>query len=210
MNWLDAQLTILWVRLNVATEGNGLMATLLNQARTPFLSVKLLIGAFAAYILYRFAEIPLARRGMKARARNLFGPDDGSCCHRFSALVGRRRDRTFLLWQPARSFRWLLLLIPSNLAYFSLSQRSTSNACPHSSQKPEPLCASTNVYSKLPSDPASGAEFRHLITRASAGLNLHSETAASGRRASKARNLPATARHLIRTLVSRVLKLTKY
>jgi hypothetical protein len=65
MNWLDAQLTILWVRLNVATEGNGLMATLLNHSENSFLSVKLLIGAVSAFILYRFAEIPIARRGMK-------------------------------------------------------------------------------------------------------------------------------------------------
>lgn len=65
MNWLDAQLTILWVRLNVATEGNGLMAILLDRGETSFLSFKLLVGAIAAYVLYRFAEFPLARRGMK-------------------------------------------------------------------------------------------------------------------------------------------------
>jgi hypothetical protein len=65
MNWLDAQLTILWLRLNIATEGNGLMAQLLNLGETPFLLVKLAIGALAGYTLYRFAEIPLARRGMK-------------------------------------------------------------------------------------------------------------------------------------------------
>ena len=65
MNWLDAQLTILWVRLNVATEGNGLMATLLDHSENSFLSVKLAIGALAAYTLYRFADIPIARRGMK-------------------------------------------------------------------------------------------------------------------------------------------------
>jgi hypothetical protein len=65
MNWLDAQLTILWVRLNVATEGNGLMASLLDLGEAPFLSVKLVIGAIAGYTLYRFSEIPIARRGMK-------------------------------------------------------------------------------------------------------------------------------------------------
>ena len=65
MNWLDAQLTILWLRLNVATEGNGIMAGLLRHSETSFLSVKLLIGALSAYTLYRFAEIPIARRGMK-------------------------------------------------------------------------------------------------------------------------------------------------
>jgi hypothetical protein len=65
MNWLDAQLTVLWVRLNVATEGNGVMASLLDQGVLPFILVKLTIGAFAAFILYRFAHLPLARRGMK-------------------------------------------------------------------------------------------------------------------------------------------------
>ncbi len=64
LNWLDAQLTILWVRLNVATEGNGLMAHFLNQSETSFLFVKLTIGALAAFILYRCAHLPLARRGM--------------------------------------------------------------------------------------------------------------------------------------------------
>lgn len=65
MNWLDAQLTILWVRLDIATEGNGLMASLLDLGETPFLGVKLAVGAFAGYVLYRFSEIPMARRGMR-------------------------------------------------------------------------------------------------------------------------------------------------
>ena len=65
MNWLDAQLTILWLRLHVATEGNGLMAMLLERSEGSFLSVKIAIGGLAAYVLYRFAEIPIARRGMK-------------------------------------------------------------------------------------------------------------------------------------------------
>ena len=64
MNLLDAQLTILWVRLDIATEGNALMASLLDRGVAPFLSVKLGIGAFAAYILYRCAHLPMARRGM--------------------------------------------------------------------------------------------------------------------------------------------------
>ena len=65
MNWLDAQLTILWVRLEVATEGNGLMARILSFGETPFLGVKLAVGAFAAYVLYRCAHLPLAQRGMR-------------------------------------------------------------------------------------------------------------------------------------------------
>jgi hypothetical protein len=65
LNWLDAQLTILWVRLDVATEGNGLMAHFLSHSENSFLFVKLLIGALAAFILYRCAHLSLAQRGMR-------------------------------------------------------------------------------------------------------------------------------------------------
>ena len=65
LNALDAQLTLFWVRANLATEGNGLMAWLLERGTAPFLGVKLLIGAFAAYVLYRCSYLPLARHGLK-------------------------------------------------------------------------------------------------------------------------------------------------
>ena len=64
LNWLDAQLTLLWIRLDVATEGNTLMARILEHGDLTFLAVKLAIGAFAAYILYRCAHLPLAKRGL--------------------------------------------------------------------------------------------------------------------------------------------------
>jgi hypothetical protein len=64
LNWLDAQLTLVWVRGGVATEGNGLMARLLDLGDAPFIFVKLAIGAFAAYVLYRCSRYRLARRGM--------------------------------------------------------------------------------------------------------------------------------------------------
>jgi hypothetical protein len=64
LNWLDAQLTLLWVRLNVATEGNALMAQLLEHSEWSFLVFKLAIGGFAAYVLYRCSHLPLARRGL--------------------------------------------------------------------------------------------------------------------------------------------------
>jgi hypothetical protein len=64
LNWLDAQLTIFWVRTNVATEGNGLMARLLDMGNGPFLITKLAIGAFTAYLLYRCSHLKLARGGM--------------------------------------------------------------------------------------------------------------------------------------------------
>ena len=64
LNWLDAQLTLVWVRKGVATEGNGLMAHLLDMGDAPFLLVKIAIGTFAAYVLYRCSRYKLARRGM--------------------------------------------------------------------------------------------------------------------------------------------------
>jgi Domain of unknown function (DUF5658) len=64
LNWLDAQLTLVWLRLNVATEGNALMARVLEHGQLSFFSLKLTIGAAAAYILYRCAHLPLARHGM--------------------------------------------------------------------------------------------------------------------------------------------------
>ena len=65
LNWLDAQLTLIWVRSDIATEANNLMAQLLNLGDAPFLLTKLAIGAFAAYVLYRCSHLTLARRGMK-------------------------------------------------------------------------------------------------------------------------------------------------
>lgn len=64
LNFLDAQLTILWVRMGVATEGNGLMARVLEAGDTPFLLTKLAVGAFVAYTLCRFSHLALARRGL--------------------------------------------------------------------------------------------------------------------------------------------------
>jgi hypothetical protein len=65
LNALDAQLTLLWVRANLATEGNGLMARLLEMGDAPFLGFKLFMGAFAALVLYRCSYLPLARHGLK-------------------------------------------------------------------------------------------------------------------------------------------------
>jgi hypothetical protein len=64
LNWLDAQLTLLWIRLNVATEGNALMARILEHGALTFLGAKLAIGALAAYILYRCAHVPIAKHGL--------------------------------------------------------------------------------------------------------------------------------------------------
>ncbi len=64
LNWLDAELTLVWIRLNVATEGNALMAHILKYGDWTFLGIKLAVGGFAAYILYRCAHLPLAKYGL--------------------------------------------------------------------------------------------------------------------------------------------------
>jgi hypothetical protein len=65
LNWLDAQLTLFWVRTDIATEGNKLMARLLEIGDAPFMLTKLAIGTFAAYVLYRCAHLNIARQGIK-------------------------------------------------------------------------------------------------------------------------------------------------
>lgn len=65
LNLADALLTIVWVRTGAATEGNGLMARLLEAGDAPFLVVKLTVGALVAYTLYRFSALALARRGLR-------------------------------------------------------------------------------------------------------------------------------------------------
>jgi hypothetical protein len=65
LNMLDAQLTVLWVRAGVATEGNGLMARVLAAGVAPFFLTKLLVGAGVAFLLYRFSALTVARRGTR-------------------------------------------------------------------------------------------------------------------------------------------------
>jgi hypothetical protein len=64
LNLLDALLTIVWVRAGVATEGNQLMARLLDIGNGPFLGVKLVIGFTAAFVLYKWGNRPLAKYGL--------------------------------------------------------------------------------------------------------------------------------------------------
>ena len=64
LNLLDALLTIVWVRSGVATEGNQLMATLLDIGNGPFLTVKIAIGAIAAIVLFKWGCRPVARYGL--------------------------------------------------------------------------------------------------------------------------------------------------
>ena len=64
LNLLDAVLTIFWVRNGFATEGNHLMATLLDIGDLPFLLVKVSIGAVTATVLWRWRTFRLAKYGL--------------------------------------------------------------------------------------------------------------------------------------------------
>ena len=73
LNLLDALLTIFWVRSGVATEGNQLMASLLEIGNLPFLSVKIAIGTLAAFVLLRWGSRPLAKYGVAVALAVYFG-----------------------------------------------------------------------------------------------------------------------------------------
>jgi hypothetical protein len=64
LNLLDALLTIVWVRSGVATEGNQLMASLLDIGNGPFLGAKIAMGAVTAFVLFRWGNRRLARYGL--------------------------------------------------------------------------------------------------------------------------------------------------
>src|SRR5215210_1961835 len=64
LNLLDAILTIFWVRNGVATEGNDLMARLLDSGDFTFLSAKVAIGTITALVLLRWGNRRLARYGL--------------------------------------------------------------------------------------------------------------------------------------------------
>ena len=64
LNLFDAVLTIVWVRSGVATEGNQLMASLLDIGNGPFLGAKIAVGLAVAIVLFKWGNRPLARYGL--------------------------------------------------------------------------------------------------------------------------------------------------
>ena len=64
LNFLDAVLTIYWIRNGFATEGNAIMARLLDFGDFPFLAVKLSVGAVAALVLWNWGNLRLAKYGL--------------------------------------------------------------------------------------------------------------------------------------------------
>ena len=64
LNLLDAVLTLYWVRNGYASEGNSLMAKLLDMGDLPFLLVKICVGAIAAVVFWRWSNLRLAKYGL--------------------------------------------------------------------------------------------------------------------------------------------------
>src|SRR5688500_12808795 len=64
LNLLDAILTIVWVRNGVATEGNHLMARLLDSGDFTFLGAKIAIGTITALVILRWGDMKLAQYGL--------------------------------------------------------------------------------------------------------------------------------------------------
>ncbi len=64
LNFLDAVLTLYWVRNGYASEGNSLMAKLLDMGDFPFLLVKICVGAIAAIVFWRWSNLRLAKYGL--------------------------------------------------------------------------------------------------------------------------------------------------
>ena len=64
LNFLDAVMTIYWVHNGFASEGNQLMAGLLEIGYTPFLAVKLAVGGIAATVLWHWGNLRLAKYGL--------------------------------------------------------------------------------------------------------------------------------------------------
>lgn len=64
LNFLDAILTIFWVENGFASEGNQLMAGLLDIGVLPFLLVKIAVGAVASVVFWRWGNLQLAKYGL--------------------------------------------------------------------------------------------------------------------------------------------------
>lgn len=64
LNFIDAILTLFWIRNDYAEEGNFLMAQVLSFGELPFLAVKVAIGALAVWVFYRFAHLRVAQIGV--------------------------------------------------------------------------------------------------------------------------------------------------
>ena len=65
LNIIDALVTIMWIRSGVTTEGNYLMASVLDFGEMPFFAVKIGMGIITCGVLLYGSEYRLARVGAR-------------------------------------------------------------------------------------------------------------------------------------------------
>jgi len=65
LNIIDAVITIVWVRNGLATEGNYLMARVLDFGEAPFMAIKLGIGIITAGVLLYGSQYRIAHIGVR-------------------------------------------------------------------------------------------------------------------------------------------------
>jgi len=63
LNLLDAVFTLYWVDNGFATEGNQLMALVLDEGYLPFLIVKIGVGTIAAIVIWHWSNLKVAKYG---------------------------------------------------------------------------------------------------------------------------------------------------
>lgn len=108
LNWLDAQLTLIWVRAGLATEGNWLMAQLLDSSELLFLATKILVGLLAAGVFYKWAHLKVAQRGVKIALTVYCGV----------MLIHLATGATALGWTQPEDLLAVVLNMPSMLLSF--------------------------------------------------------------------------------------------
>ena len=82
LNFFDAVLTIYWVRNGFASEGNQLMAGLLDIGDAAVSAVKIAVGAVTAMVLWRWRNLRLAKYGLAFALVDLYRFDGRSFRHR--------------------------------------------------------------------------------------------------------------------------------
>jgi len=100
LNLIDALLTIYWVRNGIVTEGNQLMATLLDIGDLPFLAVKVAVGGVTAFVLWRWRNMRLARYGTALALVVYIGLMGVHCLTGLSAMgyVSNNLLNDFMAW----------------------------------------------------------------------------------------------------------------
>jgi len=65
LNFLDAGLTLFWIRHGMAEEANRIMQFFLEGGEGPFLAFKISMGLFAALCFHKWAHLRAAQLGVR-------------------------------------------------------------------------------------------------------------------------------------------------